>query len=186
MTIRSDHKSISFLKKCKLRLTRWILALQEYDLNWEYIPGRKNTIADGLLRINTEEGSFEGEKEEILKVYHILQSRSDLERILQDIGQQQLLDDHIKRIIDRIQQNDTKITKFFQIHQSILFFSHGINHRKWKIVIPRHLEGDLISDYHTRYGHMGTKKVVKALEEHVYIKGLYKKVKNNIRICHIC
>ena len=31
ITVRSDHKSISFLKQCKLshgRLTRWILALQ--------------------------------------------------------------------------------------------------------------------------------------------------------------
>ena len=41
VTVRSDHKSISFLKRCKLshgRLTRWVLALQEYHINWEYIP----------------------------------------------------------------------------------------------------------------------------------------------------
>ena len=36
ITVRSDHKSISFLRKCKLchgRLMRWILALQEYHIN---------------------------------------------------------------------------------------------------------------------------------------------------------
>ena len=35
VTVRTDHKSISFLRRCKLshgRLTRWILLLQEYDL----------------------------------------------------------------------------------------------------------------------------------------------------------
>ena len=67
ITVRSDHKSISFLKKCKLshgRLTRWVLALQEYNINWEYIPGKKNIAADGLSRINLENQTFEGEKEE--------------------------------------------------------------------------------------------------------------------------
>ena len=48
VTIRTDHRSISFLKNCKLnhgRLTRWVLILQEYNLDWEYIPGKKNIIA---------------------------------------------------------------------------------------------------------------------------------------------
>ena len=66
ITVRSDHKSISFLKQCKLshgRLTWWILALQEYHITWEYIPGRKNVAADVLSRINVENQTFEGEKE---------------------------------------------------------------------------------------------------------------------------
>ena len=53
ITVRTDHKSISFLKRCKLshgRLTRWVLALQEYKINWEYIPGKKNIAADVLSK----------------------------------------------------------------------------------------------------------------------------------------
>ena len=44
VTVRTDHKSISFLKNCNLnhgRLTRWSLTLQQYNLNWEYIPVRR-------------------------------------------------------------------------------------------------------------------------------------------------
>ena len=55
--VRTDHKSISFLKNCKLshgRLTRWILALQEYNIRWEYIPGKKNIAADVLSQINVK------------------------------------------------------------------------------------------------------------------------------------
>ena len=40
LTVRSDHKSIPFLQKSKLshgRLTRWILALQENNITWEYL-----------------------------------------------------------------------------------------------------------------------------------------------------
>ena len=55
ITVRSDHKSISFLKHCKLnhgRLTRWVLALQENNITWEYIPGKQNVAADVLSRVN--------------------------------------------------------------------------------------------------------------------------------------
>ncbi|MGP1947444.1 MAG: Ty3/Gypsy family RNase HI domain-containing protein [Arsenophonus sp. NC-PG7-MAG3] len=60
ITVRSDHKSISFLKRCKLghgRLTKWLLALQEYNIEWEYVPGKRNIVADGLSRVNKEGNS---------------------------------------------------------------------------------------------------------------------------------
>ena len=87
MTVRTDHKSISFLRRCKLshgRLTRWVLALQEYDIQWEYVPGSKNVVADVLSRVNLEEQTFEGEKDSILKIYNIIKDRSDLEKTVQD------------------------------------------------------------------------------------------------------
>lgn len=43
------------------------------------------------------------------------------------------------------------------------------------MVIPKYFEGEVIRDCHNRYGHIGTQKVVIALEEHVYMKELYKK-----------
>ena len=59
-----------------------VLALQEYDITWEYIPGRKNVAADVLSRINIQDQTFDGEKEQLAKVYHIIKSRVDLENIL--------------------------------------------------------------------------------------------------------
>ena len=37
-----------------------------------------------------------------------------------------------------------------------------------------------------RYGHMGALKVMKALEEHTYIKNINRRVRECIRQCHIC
>ena len=57
--------------RCKLshgRLTRWILALQEYHITCEYIPGHKNVAADVLSRINVIDQTFEGEEEQDNKV----------------------------------------------------------------------------------------------------------------------
>ena len=53
-------------------------------------------------------------------------------------------------------------------------------------MIPRTMEKELILDYHIRYGHMGALKVIKALEEQVYIKDINRRVRNYIRTCHIC
>lgn len=86
----------------------------------------------------------------------------------------------------RINQDDQKLTPFFQIYGNILFFSNRINGKKWKVIIPQNLEVEIIKDYHIEYGHMGTKNIVNALERYIYTKGLYRKVKNNIKTCRIC
>ena len=124
ITVRTDHKSISFLKNCKLshgRLTRWILALQEYHINWEYIPGSKNTAADVLSHINTEQQTFDGEKETIVKVFNIMKSKSDLEVILNRVRQHQKEDKKLNQIRERLNQQEERATHFYCLHEDILF-----------------------------------------------------------------
>lgn len=58
--LRTDHEaSITFLKKFRFsndRLRRWNLAIQDYSISPEYIPGKKNKVADFLSRhINRED-----------------------------------------------------------------------------------------------------------------------------------
>ena len=45
--------ALTFLKTCKIvnvRLTRWILAKQNYSITIEHCPGRENITADILSR----------------------------------------------------------------------------------------------------------------------------------------
>ena len=54
VTVFSDHNPLVYLKDCAPRsakLTRWALALQEFDLSWSYKPGHKNLVADCLSRL---------------------------------------------------------------------------------------------------------------------------------------
>ncbi len=37
-------------KNLRGRLARWFVTLQNYEINFEYIPGKKNTAADALSR----------------------------------------------------------------------------------------------------------------------------------------
>ena len=59
------------------------------------------------------------------------------------------------------------------------------NQDTWKLVIPQSLENQIIKDYHVRYGHMGTIKMVKALED-LFIKNITRKVSKNIKTCTLC
>lgn len=52
--IETDHKALSFLLTCRFlnaRLMRWMLAIQDYNIEIHYIKGPENKIADALSRI---------------------------------------------------------------------------------------------------------------------------------------
>ena len=137
ITVRTDHKSISFLKNCKLshgRLTRWILALQEYHISWEYIPGSKNIAADVLSHINLEQQTFDREKETIVKVFNIMKSKSDLETIIKEVKQHQKNYTKLNQIRERLSQQDERITPFYCVHEDTLFIQTSHNQNSWKLV----------------------------------------------------
>ena len=124
ITLRTDHKSISFLKNCKLshgRLTRWSLVLQEYNLNWEYIPDKKNVVADTLSRVNIKDQMYEGEKETVIKIYHIIKSRTDLANVMKELEQHQEQDPKLNKIQQRLTDQDDHVSQYYCNHQGILF-----------------------------------------------------------------
>ena len=52
--VHTDHATIKYLmakKDAKLRLIRWVLLLQEFDLNIKDKKDNNNVIVDHLLRI---------------------------------------------------------------------------------------------------------------------------------------
>ena len=49
--------ALTFLRTCKFtnaRLTRWILAIQDYNIIMEHCPGKENIAADLLIRQHPE------------------------------------------------------------------------------------------------------------------------------------
>lgn len=82
------------MKECKLghgRMSRWILALQNYNLNWEFVPGKQNIVPDIISRTDFE-GNSEGRRTNEFKILNIIQSDKNLIRIIKSIKDQQLLD----------------------------------------------------------------------------------------------
>jgi hypothetical protein len=188
IVVRSDHKAISFFRECKLshgRLTRWILALQMYNIKWEYVPGKENKVADTLSRVNCETGEMEDENENIAKVYTALRVREDLERILAQVTEEQQQDVKVQALRNRVEAADPMICDFYQIHENLLF-NRKNDRTSWKLVVPETIIRKVILDYHERYGHYGAVKTYQALKEHFYFKGACKRVAQIVGCCDIC
>ena len=133
-----------------------------------------------------EKNTFEAEKEEIAKVYHIIKRRTDLEIIINKIKQHQTTDPKLLQIRQRLNNQDDKILPFYCVHEDVLFIKANLNQNNWKVVIPKTIERELIIDYHIRYGHMSPLKVIKMLEEQVYIKNINRNVRMYVPTCHVC
>ena len=152
----------------------------------EYIPGKQNTVADALSRVNLENGTFEIEREDVGRIYHVIIAREELVEVLNKIWEEQSRDQRLSTIRERLINNDAIIVQYYQNYNSLIFIKSTVVKNKWKLYIPKSTESLIINNYNQMYVHMGPIKVVKALEEHVYIKGLNKKVRELIKRCGIC
>jgi hypothetical protein len=96
----TDRQALTFIRTCRLtsgRLTRWSLALQEYNLDIEYIPGKLNIIADTLTRYPRISDGHEEKRISINTIKDLTYSK-DLCNKLKKIGELQQEDQYIKKL----------------------------------------------------------------------------------------
>ena len=150
------------------------------------IRDRQNTVVDALSRVNLDKGTFEVDREDIVKIYHVYAEREELANLLNQIKEEQIKDDKLTNIRTRILNNDMELVPCYQIVNEIMFIKPNTRDNRWKLYVPKRMEPQIITTYHQVYGHMGPTKVIKALEEHAYIKGINKKVRLILRKCGLC
>ena len=77
--IETDHKVLCYLLTGRFlnsRLTRWRLAIQDYDFKIQYIEGPRNYIADALSRIPGKE--IDNEQQNETSIAMILTRKPDI------------------------------------------------------------------------------------------------------------
>jgi hypothetical protein len=63
--IFTDHKNNSFNGlKASDRVLRWLVVIEEYGVTFEYLPGKKNVVADALSHLDID--SMKIQEEEML------------------------------------------------------------------------------------------------------------------------
>ena len=179
---RTDHMALTFLRSCKLiskRLTRWIIAIQDYRIQMEHYPGKENIIADAISRQTTRTTSNDANREGSVVLNHMARKPN------------KSIKNNLLRLVES-QENDIKLQAIrenitdkqnYQLREDCLYKKFQ---DVWKIYLPSSMLEELIINCHQIYGHLGARKCHLILSEDFYHPGFLKLIKRNLRVCHTC
>ena len=189
LTIITDNKALSFIKKCHLnnsRITRWTLAIQEYDFDIMHCRGRDNIVADILSRhpedINEVQTIDQIDEFEI----NLVSVRIDkgIKKQLKNIHSYQLADTKLKSIIESVKSDKQhKLAKKYTWHNGKLYRKDkGV----WKLMLPEELCHSVITELHEAYSHVGNRRTYKLFKENFTGDSINKITKLITRTCITC
>ncbi len=192
----TDHTAIQNLfkhKNLRGRIARWFVTLQNYEISFEYIPGKKNTAADALSR-------HIGTPETDTPVY-CLQNLTTLDTDL--LYTEQRKDDIWKKIIEYLEgttQSKThniprkyKLSEY-KIHNGLLYrhtelACKGVSRGQVKqLVIPKELVPTVLHIIHdcATSSHPGKEKAYRQAQLQYYWTDMRKQIYNHIDNCNVC
>lgn len=185
--VRTDHRALIFLKRCKIshgRLSRWILALQNFNIDWEHVAGRENVIPDILSRTDFD-GGYESRNKNEFKMFNIVREDKYLIKLIKRIKEKQITDNWICKVRKQLNEGNLLVNKFYTEHENLIFCNKGRN-QYWKLCVPDECAEELIKEIHLRQGHVGTEKTYKFLLETFYVKNCKRRVAKTIKLCRYC
>jgi len=177
---QTDHHALTFIRKCRLtsgRLTRWSLALQEYDLVIEYIPGRLNVAADTLTRYP--------------RINDIRKDKKISINTMKEISYSKLLIDKLK-IIGELQEADRYTQKIRKKQSLYTTTKNGITFTRtkmtdqWRVIIPEQIQDQIIRETHRTMGHPGRYKTFHILNNMCTFKNMNRTIALVIKTCEEC
>jgi len=178
--IKTDHHALTFMNSCRLtngRLTRQTLALQEYELEIQYISGKDNIIADTLTRyprVNDERA--EG-KVSINKIQTQNYS-TELKRMILDIRK---LQENYPQLVRIGNATNTHVTK-----ENGVIFVRNKPTDHWRVILPHQIATRLTKETHELMGHPGRYKAYHTLRKICVFKNMHKITAQIVRTCDTC
>ncbi|CAH1723231.1 unnamed protein product [Aphis gossypii] len=178
--VQTDHHALTFMRKCRLtsgRLTRWSLALQEYDLTIEYIPGKLNVAADTLTRY-PRVNDIRKEKKISINAIKEMKYSKELSDKLKMIGDLQKTDQYTSRL--------RKKPSIFTTTKDGITFSRTKLTEQWRVIIPEQIRDQIIRETHRTMGHPGRFKTYHVLNNICTFRNMNRSIANVIKTCDEC
>ncbi len=188
-----DHLAVLSLLKTKnsknLRLARWILSVQEADIEIRYMRGKALLHADALSRV------LPFEERDTVKV-PLTQRVPNPHSINNLVGidyrsyliENQKADKHLQHIRETMELDPTdKIVRNYKIISDILYYEDPIKH-KLLICIPSNMITEILyaNHDHPMAGHLGIDKTYLKVKQKYFIPNLKEYVYKYVRDCIEC
>ena len=158
---------------------RWILSVQDYDINYTYIEGKKNKAADVLSR--DEDDYMEVTKLE--EIFVGMVSEPKIHEKLLNIKEIQEKDEKLKDIIEKVHKKIDRSYKKYKIEDGTLY---TYNKKGKKLVLPLSYAKELTLETHEMFVHVGFKKIYKMLQENFVFEKMRHNIQTWLRSCEIC
>ena len=84
---------------------------------------------------------------------------------------------------DLTMDDKNELCKFYKCSKDKLYRK---SKRRWKLYVPESVTGRLIEEIYTMYGHVGSKKCIKLLQEHFTFDRMTKRVQAYVKTCDKC
>jgi hypothetical protein len=193
VTVYSDNKALSFLKKCTLtsdRVTRWVMQLQEFDLKIVHFSGANNHFADVLSRnpigLNQESRDLVLRPNEVYVRKVNLGTDKTLMKELGKLSEHQKGDPVLMKIRDELVKTPLKLQDKYKINDDVLYCKNDRTYPYWRAMIPNQLEHRVIGYVRTLSGHQGTDKCMLQIAQLFHLRSLGRKVRKYAAHCDTC
>lgn len=175
-TVYSDHKPLKYLfdaNSVSAKVHRWRISVSDYDFNVQYIPGKGNTVADSLSRVNTIADVDE---------------HCDIKLTETEIRQSQITDPETKCFYRAKLKSYTN--KPAEVSDSLwslrrqVFIKDSMLYYQDRFFIPQSMRSRIMTSIH--YGHQGIEHMLQQLTKFYFWPKMKRDVRNFVANCRIC
>lgn len=182
LTIRTDHRALTFLFTCKLissRLSRWILFIQAYTFDIEHVNGKDNTVPDTLSRYPSESK----EETELIGSLVIIAplAREVDEELINKLKSLEIYQRYDYRISELLNSINDRRNKRLIVKNNILY--HLEPGGSIQAQVPDEILNQLVVECHETYGQIGAEKCYKVSREGFYYPKFYRRIRQIISKC---
>ena len=170
-------KKRAFVQNSKFN--RWFLYVLEFNPQFRYLPGKYNTIADGLSRLSEEEDSQEH------RSCSFIVQNLDLDMTL--VREEQERDMEVRQLMGKILSNDGVSSKY-EILDGLLYLKPTKEGGCSRLFVPSKLRRRVLELVHSHRlaGHPGIAKTVRHVSRNFFWPGCRTLVQKFISECPTC
>ncbi|XP_060859475.1 uncharacterized protein LOC132936742 [Metopolophium dirhodum] len=176
-------RGMKYLSSIDLTAGYWQCPLKEECREITHVPGRENVGADTLTRYPqspTDEMSIK-DRTIVINKLAILNYSPELREKFKERHTVQQADEYITKLKQRL---DRRADHNLIEHNQLLF--RKSHQGEYQVIVPKELVQPLVVETHQIYGHCGTYKTYKLLQQNHQFKNMYQTIKRIIKTCDLC